>query len=107
MSSIYDNYPAVRYVDEYDKDTDEQCVRCKGNCEFIGITGVWACKGFVPMTNADRIRQMSDEELSRFITSIDQDNPCPPDRSCWCTKSNCFNGWLSWLKSPVEEAING
>lgn len=55
MSNVHDNYPAVRYVDEYDKDTDEQCVRCKGNCKYIGIIGEWACQGFIPMTNYDRI----------------------------------------------------
>lgn len=88
MSSIYDNYPAVRYVDEYDKDTDEQCVRCKGNCGFIGITGMWACKGFVPMTNADRIRGMSDKKLAFYIVN----------HPMWSDEKAC----LDWLKSPVE-----
>ena len=99
MSSIYDNYPAVRYVDEYDKDTDEQCVRCKGNCGFIGITGMWACKGFVPMTNADRIRSMSDEDLAEKYATVDA---CPGkeyERRC---NNKCFGCWLEWLKSPVE-----
>lgn len=96
MSSIYDNYPAVRYVDEYDKDTDEQCVRCKGNCGFIGITGMWACKGFIPMTHADHIRQMSDEELARWIA----DDLIEPG---YYSGDECYQLWLDWLKSPVEE----
>lgn len=89
MSSVYDNYPAIRYVDEYDKDTDEQCVRCKGNCGFIGITGMWARKGFVPMTNGDRIRAMTDEELADFLLHV------------------CDWHWLDWLKASVEEVDNG
>ena len=103
MSSIYDNYPAVRYVDEYDKDTDELCIKCKGNCGFIGITGMWACKGFVPMTNADRIRAMTDEELAEYIDLHAADamwcksppNDCPPHETCGL----CI---LAWLRSPME-----
>lgn len=102
MSSIYDNYPAVRYVDEYDKDTDEQCVRCKGNCGFIGITGMWACKGFVPMTNADHIRRMSDEELAIFLC---ENVDCA---FCESIKGDCTVGckdrMLLWLKDPMEDA---
>ena len=43
-------------------------------------------------TNADRIRQMSDEELARFIRDqiIDRNIGIPTET------------WLSWLKSPVE-----
>lgn len=105
MSSIYDNYPAVRYVDEYDKDTDEQCVRCKGNCGFIGITGMWACKGFVPMTNADRIRGMSDEELAHFMTPENYKFPCPQNHNdCQYELIPCWMCWARWLKAPVEEA---
>lgn len=53
-------------------------------------------------TNADRIRSMSDEELANWITSIDQDAPCPPDGSCSCVKSNCVKGWLNWLQEEAK-----
>ena len=51
---------------------------------------------FVPSTNADRIRAMSDEELKEFICSILQCEFCK------------FEGWggcelLEWLKQPAEE----
>ena len=102
MSSIYDNYPAVRYVDEYDKDTDEQCVKCKGNCGFIGIIGMWACKGFVPMTNADRIRAMTDEELAEMMAHGNC-GYCKIHDYCFSQKGvDCDEAWLDWLKSPVE-----
>ena len=48
MSSIYDNYPALKYVDEVERDNSEECKQCKGNCGYIGMIGEWACHGFVP-----------------------------------------------------------
>lgn len=46
-----------------------------------------------PMTNADRIRAMSDEELAEFIsTKLDDDFYDWPDLT------------LQWLKQPAEEA---
>lgn len=31
MGSIYDNYPAQKYVDEYERNNSEECKACKGN----------------------------------------------------------------------------
>ena len=49
-----------------------------------------------PITNADKIRAMSDEELKEFICSISQCKFCK------------FEGWgrcelLEWLQQPVKE----
>lgn len=70
-NSIYDNYPAERYVDEFDKESSEQCKRCKGGCRYIGMTGEFACTGFKPMTNADKIRTASDKKLAAFLYDTD------------------------------------
>ena len=53
-----------------------------------GTGPAWNCKKRQkPMTNSDRIRFMTDEELAEFLTSENfVDVP-------WC---------LRWLKSPVE-----
>ena len=74
------------------------------------------CKGFVssldgkfyphvdgsfmpPMTNADRIRRMSDEELAKMLN-----DGCPPGRSyIRCGRDNCIDCWLGWLRQPAEE----
>ena len=48
------------------------------------------------ITNADRIRAMSDEELADFISACG----CP-DHARSCTKS-CTECTLKWLKQPVE-----
>lgn len=53
----------------------------------------------VPQTNADRIREMTDEELVDVIGcpfGIDADI-CFPQKSC----AVCM---LKWLRSPVEES---
>ena len=47
------------------------------------------------LTNADRIRSMSDEELAEFLAEHDLglgDNNLPMP-----------NDWLEWLQSPVDE----
>lgn len=54
------------------------------------------CAAYVPViTNADRIRTMSDEELKEFLCSILQCEFCK------------FEGWggcelLEWLQQPAE-----
>ena len=69
MSGIGDLYPAVRYVDGPEKEESEECRRCKGGCGFIGLSGVWACPGFRPMTNYDRLHEMSREKLGEWLDS--------------------------------------
>ena len=73
MASVLDNYPAVRYVDEAERDRSEECKACKGNCGYIGMVGIWACHGFVPKdaptrTNAEKIRNMTNDELFEWFT---------------------------------------
>lgn len=59
------------------------------------------CTAYVPViTNADRIRTMSDEELKEFLCSIMKCEFCK------------FEGWggcelLEWLQQPAEDGNNG
>lgn len=49
-----------------------------------------------PMTNADKIRAMTDEELAYWIM-------CPYD-SPYCTGTDrCIECTLEWLKQPAED----
>ena len=61
------------------------------NCgECLNIYGI--CRSAdCDMTNADRIRAMSDEELAEYLNYI-CDQYYAPD-----------NGWLDWLKEGVKE----
>ena len=63
----------------------------------------WCC--FVPITKADQIRAMTDEEMAKFLAVLSDPK--------WHIDGNIFDitvpkesSWLSWLKSPVE-ADNG
>ena len=56
-----------------------------------------------PMTNADRIRAMTDEELADLFRY----RGCPPDRLTGkCVKVGvCEACWVDWLKQPVGEVV--
>jgi hypothetical protein len=54
------------------------------------------------MTNADRIRGMTDEQLADFIESIIDCWYCPTYQECTDVKS-CDNALLAWLKMEHKE----
>ena len=66
----------------------------------------------VPVTNADRIRDMSDEELAEFLTHINPTNcqdcafshgwRCQPDRDDYSDFEKCKEGRKRWLQQPAE-----
>lgn len=57
-------------------------------------------------TNADMIRNMSDEELAEFLDIVGEDGissqyadvPC----DCCCEKTECSKCWKEWLQSEAE-----
>lgn len=50
---------------------------------------------YVPQTNADRIRSMTDEELAEWFNTVTKD---VLGGSTWNKK-----GWLKWLRAESEE----
>ena len=54
-----------------------------------------------PITNADRIRAMSDEELARFMWNCAQ--PCCPPINCAFKKCDAEKCWLKWLKQEAND----
>ena len=56
------------------------------------------------LTNADRIRSMSDEELSEFINALTVCDCCSYDGICaeYNNIPKCRKGVLEWLQKPVE-----
>ena len=58
-------------------------------------------------TNADMIRNMSDEELAEFLDIVEEDGissqyanlPC----DCCCEKTECSKCWKEWLQSDAEQ----
>ena len=75
------------------------CRTCKTDCvRNDGNYGYTFCDKYAhtPMSNADRIRSMTDEELKEFLCSILKCEFCK------------FEGWggcelLEWLQQPSEE----
>ncbi len=57
-------------------------------------------------THADKIRNMSDEELAEFLDIVGEDGissqyadvPC----DCCCEKTECSKCWKDWLKSEAK-----
>ena len=82
--------------------------KCEGCNGFIDISGQFhehKDESFMPLiTNADRIRAMSDEELAVFLESS---RGCPSDDDCeygvHATPKNCIKHWTTWLQQPAEE----
>lgn len=52
------------------------------------------------MTNADRIRAMSDDELVKFIEDTGLAGCPEPARSCQASCTKCI---LEWLQQPAKE----
>lgn len=64
------------------------------------------CEHYAPMTRADRIRSMTDEELARFIVlnKFDCEDYCDDARwgcNCGCDKYDKVA--LAWLQKESEE----
>lgn len=85
------------------------------NCKYetsngrCGLKGCYAyrhkcftedlCKCHEPMTNADRIRAMSDEEVADLLTSYSNNGG-------WVTETGrqiCYERIIDWLKQPAKE----
>ena len=80
-----------------------------GRCrKFSDDTAVSYCvMGPCPeqtLSNADRIRAMSDEELAKFIANPCQ---CAVEPECdgyrECGNDSCLKHLLEWLQQPAEE----
>ena len=64
-------------------------------------------KASKPPTNADRIRQMSDEELAQlFVDSYGYAPWCDMDSESWCENYSCKPCCEKWLKSLVEQEVD-
>ena len=89
------------------------CKLCLADCAFKGKDMKKGnCKGYIPMSNADRIRAMSDEELAnemrkRSISTI-CDIVCQGECKAIATLNKtsnevCKEIIIKWLQQPAEE----
>ena len=56
-----------------------------------------------PMTNADRIRSMSDEELAELLLDGCRGSKCDAQPINEWGSVNCFQCRIKWLQQPVKE----
>lgn len=62
------------------------------------------CNDYEPLTNADRIRTMTDKELAEYHA---EKCGCPHDPvvfGCRMATIGCIGCWLDWLKQKVERS---
>ena len=91
------------------------CPKCKFLiiCDALHKDSIIECEDFEnkQKTNADRIRAMTDEELSSFldIATVCVCFPCTRDinnlkhfNNCKHENGTCEKEWLEWLKGEAE-----
>ena len=55
------------------------------------------------MTNFEKIKNMSVEELAKIIWLYMNCRDCPIKTKCFPSQQTCVEVWEQWLKSEVEE----
>ena len=68
---------------------DQYMCKCKKPCEFI-----W------PLSNADHIRSMTDEELAKLLLDGCRGSKCEDQPENEWGSVNCFQCRMDWLKQP-------
>lgn len=92
------------------------CKLCLADCAFSGKDmKKGTCKGYIPMTNSDRIRAMSDEELASALVEYagTDRRPTPygghervfhgPNGEPCGTREYAVELWAEWLRQPAKE----
>ena len=91
----------------------ENCTKYDDCRTGSGLT--WPCGAYVPqsVTNADRIRAMSDEELADIFLRADFCKCCEHNKDGVCNYicaypniplyDGCIQAALTWMKQPAEE----
>ena len=72
---------------------------CDVKCDSPDTELVRNCTGFEQMTNGDRIRAMSDEELAKFLDDCNSHGCVCPARDC---RATCYECIVDLLKQPAE-----
>ena len=71
----------------------KECIGCKQN----------SVDKYKRMTQGDRIRSMSDEELVEFFLEKMDCAACPESEDVACEHDRCLENVKEWIQSEVEE----
>ena len=78
--------------------------RCTGTKEVDPCPGYDKCKQYKPnyMTNADRIRSMTDDELNDMFHEIYNAGVDDASSYEWGHRKNSFTWTMDWLQQPAK-----
>lgn len=104
MCGRYEKEIAEMFLKAFDDSEEKISCNCQHNSDSRDNEPCCRCDG--RHTNADRIRNMSDEELAEFLDIVGEDGissqyadiPC----DCCCEKTECSKCWKEWLQSEAE-----
>lgn len=65
------------------------------------------CSCYAPQTNADCLTSKTTEELAELFSHLCCPYSLGGNVKCNAESKGCYECWLDWLKSPVEEVDNG
>ena len=86
--------------------------RTQCTAAFINIDG---CSDFRPLTNGDRLRAMSNEELAEILVYSEDDEWYGRQwfsfdgdhiRNAFPTKQDAIKSTIDWLNSPADSEVN-
>lgn len=104
MCGRYEKEIAEMFLKAFDDSEEKISCNCKHNNSSRDNEPCCRCDS--RHTNADRIRNMSDEELAEFLDIVGEDGissqctnlPC----DCCYEKTECSKCWKDWLQSEAE-----
>lgn len=100
----YEKEIAEMFLKAFDDSKEKISCNCQNNSNSRDNEPCYRCDS--RKTNADRIRNMSDEELAEFLDIVEEDGissqradiPC----DCCYEKTECSKCWKEWLQSEAE-----
>lgn len=86
---------------------DENINPCGGCPDYGSLRGCKSNGGCAkPITHADRVRAMTDEELAMFLDDVQKYNICckplMADDCADCMTDLCWQCWRDWLRQEAE-----
>lgn len=104
MCGRYEKEIAEMFLKAFDDSEEKIFCNCQHNSNSRDSEPCCRCDS--KQTNADRIRNMSDEELAEFLDIVEEDGISSQYTNlscdCCCEKTECSKCWKEWLQSEAE-----
>lgn len=100
MCGRYEKEIAEMFLKAFDDSEEKISCNCKHNSNLRDNEPCCRCDS--RQTHANRIRNMSDEELAEWINTKNTCDQCAYEPDRLCMKETYANGVLQWLQSKAE-----